>query len=77
MAKVCFSALELLPLWLLFLAGNFALVFLTTLGLLLPRLGGILQSRISAINQLKKGEFPLEWIAEIEPWLDAPPSRFL
>jgi hypothetical protein len=70
---VRFSALALLPLWLLFLAGNFALVFLTTLGLLLPCLGGILQSKISAINQLKKGVFPVERIAEIVPLLGAPP----
>jgi hypothetical protein len=70
---VRFSALELLPLWLLFRHGNFALVFLTTLGLLLPRLAGILQSKISAINQLKKGEFPLEWIVEIVPLLGALP----
>lgn len=72
MAKVRFSSLELLPLCFLFLAGNFALVFLTTLGLLLPCLGGILQSKISAINQLKKGEFLLERIAEIVPLLGAP-----
>ena len=68
-----FLALELLPLWLLFLAGNFALVFLTTLGLLLPCLAGILQSKISAISQLKKGGFPLEWIAGIVPLLGAQP----
>jgi len=70
---VRFSVLELLLLWFLFLAVNFALVFLTTLGLLLPCLAGILQSKISAINQLKKGGFPLEWIAEIVPLLGAPP----
>jgi hypothetical protein len=32
-----------------------------------------LQSKISAINQLKKGEFPQAWIAEIVPLLGAQP----
>jgi hypothetical protein len=73
MAKVRFSPVELLPLCFRFRHGNFALVFLTTLGLLLSCLTGILQSKISAINQLKKGGFTLGLIAEIVPLLGAQP----
>jgi len=65
MAQVSFSPLEILPLSLCFFEGNFALVFFRTLGLLLPCLAGILQAKISVINQLKKGEFLPGWIVEI------------
>lgn len=73
MAKVRLWLLELLPRCLRFLAGNFALVFFTTLGLLLPCLGGILQSKISAISQLKKGESPPVQTVEIVPQLGGQP----
>ena len=66
MAKVNLSNLVPLPLCFGFLDLNFDLGFLTTRGLLLPSRGGIFWSKISWINQLKKGGvLPLGWL---ETW---------
>jgi hypothetical protein len=54
MAKESGSGLTPVPLWIGFLEGNFDRGFLTTLGLLLPCLGGIFSSKISIISLVKK-----------------------
>ena len=54
MEKVSGSFLAPVPLWICFLEGNFDRGFLTTLGLLLPCLGGIFSSNISIISLVKK-----------------------
>ena len=53
------------PLWLDFLDGNFALVFLTKRELLLPLGSGICSSKISITNQVKKKVFLLIGVAGI------------
>jgi hypothetical protein len=54
MEKESGSRLTPLPLCIGFFDGNFDRVFLTTLGLVRPCLGGIFSSKISIISLVKK-----------------------